>query len=113
MDTRLEPAAALSQGANRHDRLQDGGTRSPDGDCETPVAPEAAKEPQDWGVLTGWRMIAQEVINELGETGQAAAGDGWMGAANGTGEQQRECDPPPQGKWQVARNRIQSVVAKS
>ena len=113
MDNPLESAAAPNPGISSQEHLKDGGTRSPDGDCVASVVPEASKEPQDWGVLTGWRMIAAEVMNDTGEAAVDTGGAGWTGAGSGAGEQQWQCGPSPEDSFEMAGNRIQSVVAKS
>ncbi|CAD7697116.1 unnamed protein product, partial [Ostreobium quekettii] len=73
-------------------------------------------EKQDWGELTGWRMIAAEVMKDLDSSATAGETRGKSnGGEGGRQEEEKKCEPKRDGRsgWDVAKNRIQSVIAKS
>lgn len=73
-------------------------------------------EKQDWGELTGWRMIAAEVMKDLDGSATAGKTRGKLkGGTGGRQEEEKKCEPKGDGKsgWDIAKNRIHSVIAKS
>ena len=79
---------------------------------------QATMDPHGWGELTGWQMIAQEVMKDLdAEHGTLSATE----ERNREGSvypslnihQQQEADKCRDHKIEMQKNRIQSVVTKS